>query len=74
MLDIQLPFDIEERLDAVARRSGLSKSDVARDAILEHLESIEDILKAEEALRSIRAGSSPTFTLEEVERELGLDR
>jgi RHH-type rel operon transcriptional repressor/antitoxin RelB len=40
MIALRLPPDIEERLEALARRTGRSKSFYAREAILEHL--IED--------------------------------
>ena len=39
---------------------------------LEHLEDLEDLYMAEQRLIEIRAGRSKTYTLEEVERELGV--
>ena len=41
MLALRLPPDIEERLEALARRTGRSKSFYAREAILEHLGDLE---------------------------------
>ncbi len=42
MLALRLPPEIEARLDALAKRTGRTKSYYAREAILEHLEDIED--------------------------------
>lgn len=72
MLAIRLPADIEHRLDALAQATGRTKTFYAREAILEHLDDLEDIYLAERRLEDFRAGRSRALTLEEVERELGL--
>ena len=72
MLAIRLPSDIEERLERLARATGRTKTYYAREAILEHLDDLEDLYLAEQRLIDHRAGRSQTYTLEEVERELGL--
>ncbi len=69
---IRLPEEAERRLDALARNTGRSKAFYIREAILEHLDDLEDIYLAEKRLEDLRAGRSRTYTLEEVERELGL--
>lgn len=51
MLAIRLPEDIEARLDKLARRTGRSKAFYARQAILEHLDDLEDLYLAEEVVR-----------------------
>ncbi|MGA7521759.1 MAG: DUF6290 family protein [Acidobacteriaceae bacterium] len=73
MLAIRLPADIEKRLNRIAKRSGRTKTYYVREAILRHLEDLEDIQIAEEELIAIREGRSRTYTLEEVQRDLGLD-
>ncbi|HEX3661092.1 MAG TPA: DUF6290 family protein [Acidobacteriaceae bacterium] len=73
MLAIRLPEDIEKRLDRLAKRSGRTKTWYAREAILRHIEELEDLQIAEERLRALKEGRSRTYTLEEIERELGLD-
>ena len=45
---------------------------IDREAILEHLDELEALYLAEQRLMDNRAGRSHTYTLEEVERELGL--
>jgi RHH-type rel operon transcriptional repressor/antitoxin RelB len=42
MLALRLPPEIERRLDALARKTGRTKSFYAREAILQHIEDIED--------------------------------
>ncbi|MGD9887873.1 MAG: DUF6290 family protein [Halothiobacillaceae bacterium] len=72
MLAIRLPAEIESRLQALAQATGRTKTFYAREAILEHLDDLEDLYLAEKRLIDIRAGRSRTYTLEEVERDLGL--
>lgn len=66
MLALRLPPDIEKRLDALARKTGRSKSFYAREAILRHLEDLEDYHLARRRL----ARGGERVTLEELEREL----
>jgi RHH-type rel operon transcriptional repressor/antitoxin RelB len=72
MLAIRLPEEIESRLEALAKATGRTKTFYAREAIIEYIEDLEDIYLAEKRLEDLRAGRSRTYTLEEVERELGL--
>ena len=71
-ISIRLPEEIERRLNELAVKTGRSKTFYATEAILEHLEGIEDLYLAEQELIEIRAGRSQTYSLEEVERSLGL--
>ena len=72
MLAIRLPAEVETRLEALAQATGRTKTFYARQAILEHLDDLEDLYLAEQRLIDIRAGHSRTYTLEEVERDIGL--
>jgi RHH-type rel operon transcriptional repressor/antitoxin RelB len=72
MLAIRLPEAIEKRLDALAKETGRTKSFYVREAILEHLDDLEDIYIAEKRLADIRAGRSSTVSLEEVMKEYGM--
>ena len=42
MLAIRLDKDIEDRLTLLARKTGRTKTYYAREAILEHLQDLED--------------------------------
>jgi hypothetical protein len=44
MLALRLPPEIEARLDALAKKTGRSKSYYAREAILRQIKDIEDYL------------------------------
>jgi RHH-type rel operon transcriptional repressor/antitoxin RelB len=65
MLALRLPPEIERRLDALAKRTGRSKSYYAREAILRHIEDIEDAYLARHRRR--RGGSQ--VTLKSLERD-----
>ncbi|HEX8816634.1 MAG TPA: DUF6290 family protein [Terriglobales bacterium] len=72
MLAIRLPASIEKRLDRLAKRTGRTKTYYAREAILQHLEDLEDIYLAEKRLAEIRSGRVRTIPLEEVMRQYGV--
>jgi RHH-type transcriptional regulator, rel operon repressor / antitoxin RelB len=72
MLALRLSADIEARLDALAKATGRTKSFYAREAICQYLEDLEDIYLAEKEMELVRKGKSKTYTLTEVEDELGL--
>lgn len=72
MLAIRLPAEIEKRLDVLAKETGRTKSFYVREAILEHLDNLEDIYLAEQRLADIRAGRSTTVSLEEVMKRYGM--
>jgi len=74
MLAIRLSESVEKRLGRLAKRTGRTKTFYAREAILQHLEDLEDLYLAENRLKALRAGRSRTFSLDEVEQDLGLDR
>jgi len=68
MLAIRLPAMIEERLAALALETGRTKTALAREAILEHIDDLEDYYLAEARARKSRK----TIALADVERALGL--
>lgn len=72
MLALRLPEDIEKRLDALAKRTGRSKSFYAREAILEHLEDLEDLYLAEKTLAEIQSGKQKTVPIEELAAKYGI--
>lgn len=73
MLAIRLPAEIETRLDVLAKTTGRTKTFYAREAILEHLDDLEDLYLAEQRLTDIRAGRAETIQLEEVMKRYGLE-
>lgn len=73
MLAIRLPADVEARLDALARATGRTKTFYAREAILQHLEDLEDLYLAEQRLIAGRAGKSGNLPLEDVMKRSGME-
>ena len=49
-ISIRLGDDIEERLDALAKRTGRTKSHYIREVLIERLEELEDLYLAERVL------------------------
>jgi len=62
MLALRLPEEIEGRLNALAKKTGRTKSLYVR----------EDIYLAEKRLEDLQAGRSRTYTLEEVMERHGV--
>ena len=72
MLVIRLPAEVESRLEALARATGRTKTFYAREAILEHLDDLEDLYLAEQRLIDARAGKTEAVPLEDVLKRYGL--
>lgn len=70
---LRLPDDLGKRLDALAQRTGRSKTFYILEAVREHLEDLEDIYIAEQRLSDIRAGRSRVLTSDEVEAMLRVE-
>jgi RHH-type rel operon transcriptional repressor/antitoxin RelB len=68
MLAIRLEPEIEERLERLAKSTGRTKTFYAREAILEHLEDLEDVYLAKQSLKK----GGRIYTSDEIKRELGL--
>jgi RHH-type rel operon transcriptional repressor/antitoxin RelB len=73
MLALRLPEEIEDRLERLAKATGRTKSFYAREAILEHLDDLEDLYLAEQRLLDIRSGQTQTVPLEDVMKRYGLE-
>lgn len=73
MLAIRLPPEIENRLATLAESTGRTKTFYAREAILTHLEDLEDYYLAADALEHVKQGKESIHTSEKVRSELGLD-
>ncbi len=73
MLALQLPADIEKRLDELARKTGRSKSDYVREAIVEHLDDLEDLYLAEERFRELQEGTAGTTSLADLMKSHGME-
>ena len=72
MLAIRLPEAIELRLEALAKATGRTKTYYAREAIVEHIDDLEDLYLAEQELIKVRAGRSKTLPLADVMKKYDL--
>ncbi len=70
MLAIRLPEDIERRLTELASKTGRTKTFYAREAILDHLDEIEDKYLALSRLEN----PGKRWSLEELEQGIDLER
>jgi RHH-type rel operon transcriptional repressor/antitoxin RelB len=70
MLNVPLSPDIDRRLFDLAKRTGRTEGELARELIENNIEDLEDRYLAEQAI----AENGPHLTSEQVRKELGLDR
>lgn len=73
MLAIRLPEEINARLEKLAARTGRTKTFYAREAILAHLENLEDLYLAERELAEVQAGRSKLTPLPELMKRYGVE-
>lgn len=70
MLAVRLDAEIEKRLEALAARTGRTKTFYAREAIEAHLDDLEDFYLAEQRMKGFR--DSDAIPLAQVKAELGI--
>ncbi len=68
MIAVRLPPQVEKRLEKLVRKTGRTKTFYVRQAILQHLDDLEDYYLAVHRLEQ----DLPGIPLEEVHRRLGL--
>ncbi|MGA0211247.1 MAG: type II toxin-antitoxin system RelB family antitoxin [Pontimonas sp.] len=66
-INVRLDEDIVERLDALARKTGRTKTFYAVEAILQFLEDREDYFLAKDSLEAFQASGEDMLTLEDIE-------
>ena len=71
-LSLRLPPDLEARLDALAERTGRTKTWYVREAIAEYLADLEDASEAALVAEQVALGKMEVHSLEDAERRLGL--
>ena len=70
---LQLPDDLYALLTTMASEVGKTPDEMILAAITQHLEDLEDLRAAEKVLEARADGKSRTYSLDEVDRQLGLD-
>ncbi|NLI28481.1 MAG: ribbon-helix-helix protein, CopG family [Nitrospiraceae bacterium] len=69
---IRLDPATEKRLDRLSEKTGRTKAFYLRQIIEQGIEDLEDYYLAANTLEQVRQGKENTYSLEEVERNLGL--
>ena len=72
MVTLRLPPQADRQLARLAKARRMTKTAVAREAVLDRLEEAKDVRLAEERLARLDGGKSRTYSMTEVKRELGL--
>lgn len=72
MVSLRLDPATDRALAREAKRTGRTKTALARVALMDWLDEQEDIRIAEDRLKRLTAGKSRTYSMVEVKRELGL--
>jgi len=65
---VRVPEEVVKRLDRLARKTKRTRTYYVREAILEHIQDLEDYYLA----LSRQEDNQPTITFDEMERRLGL--
>jgi len=71
-VSLRLPPELSARLEKMAKRTGRTKTYYIRQAIEEKIADMEDWYLAEHRMKEHLAGRSKSYTLDEVEKHLGL--
>jgi RHH-type rel operon transcriptional repressor/antitoxin RelB len=74
MLAVRLPESIERRLDALAEKTGRTKTFYVREAVLQHISDMEDLYLAHHVKERIGNAEERTYTLDEVIQDLGFEK
>ena len=69
---IRLDPATEQRLDNLATQTGRTKAYYLRELVKKGLEDIEDYYLAAATMERVRTGEEVIYSLDEVERHLGL--
>ena len=69
---IRLDAAIEQRLDHLASQTCRTKAYYLRELVTNGLDDLEDYYLAANTMERVRKGEERVFTLDEVERDLGL--
>jgi RHH-type transcriptional regulator, rel operon repressor / antitoxin RelB len=73
MIAVRVPKEIEDRLNRLAKKTGRTKTYYVREAILEHLDELEEIYLAQKVAEDVRAGREKTVNLDTLIDKYGLE-
>lgn len=71
-MSLRLPADVEDRLTTLSSLTGRSKTFYATQAIVEHIDDMEDAHLSSEILARVRAGTERCVPLSKLLADYGL--
>ncbi|WP_348760596.1 DUF6290 family protein [uncultured Salinisphaera sp.] len=72
MINFRADDALDERLARLAKLTGRTKTFYVREALEQHIEDLEDAYLADQVMERVEAGTEQVFTLDDIERDLGL--
>ena len=73
MFALELPPELEARLEELAALTARSKSDIVQEALIEHIDDIEDLAVARQRLIESRARGEKFIPLEQLIERYGME-
>ena len=73
MLALELPPELEARLEELAALTVRSKADIVREALIEHIDDIEDLAVARQRLIESRARREKFIPVEQLIERYGME-
>jgi len=70
---VRISDKLDNRLKKLAKKTHRTKTFYVREAIVQHMDELEETYSAEKALSKFEAGTQETISLEDLEKELGLE-
>jgi RHH-type rel operon transcriptional repressor/antitoxin RelB len=71
-LSVRIPEELESRLTAVSKKAKITNSQLIREALITHLEDLEDYYDGIKALREFQKSGAKAIPADEVFKKLGL--
>lgn len=71
-ISLRLPVDVEHRLAALSALTGRSKTFYATEAIVEHIDDLEDAHLSAQVRTRVRAGAEARIPISDLLSEYGL--
>ncbi len=73
LIGIRIPKSVKDRLDVLAQKTGRTRTFYIRQALFEYLDDLEDKYMAQQVLGRVKEGAEELYSLDDVERDLGLN-
>jgi len=73
MLTIELPAEIESRLQTLVQMTGRSATACVHEAIVDYLDHLEDVSLAQQRLEDLRSGTTQAIPIEQVMKRYGME-